>query len=98
MVNRLKMVQKELLYALFSDKWSIRKIHKTIGIHRATITRYKKEWIQAQKNKSSISTSTSNSNPPIITLAENSENVPLCKNQVPAEGVVHFQVPTDKLF
>ncbi len=40
MANRLKMVEKELLFILFSKKWSIPKINKALDIHRATISRY----------------------------------------------------------
>ena len=50
MANRLKMVQKELLFILFSQNWSKRKINKALNIHRATIARYYNEWIKQQQN------------------------------------------------
>lgn len=95
MANRLKMVQKELLFALFSDNWSIRKINKTLGIHRVTIARYKEEWLKSQSAKSSLPSPPGNSDPPLNSYTNTSESVPPGKNQVPTEGVVHFQVPTD---
>ena len=52
MANRLKMVQKELLFTLFSQEWSIRKINVATGIHRKTISRYRDEWQRLQDAKS----------------------------------------------
>ena len=49
MSNRLKMVTKEVLYTLFSQNWSIRKINKDLNIHRKTISRYYKEWLSQQQ-------------------------------------------------
>ena len=95
MANRLKMVQKELLFTLFNQSWSDRKINSAIGIHRATIARYRKEWQQSQKEKypSDIPLPAADSaqNPTRPTV----ENVPPGQNKVPTEEVVHFEVPTD---
>jgi hypothetical protein len=52
MANRLKMVQKELLFLLFSQDWSFRKISESTGLHRVTISRYHREWILNQKQTS----------------------------------------------
>ena len=52
MANSLKMVQKELLFALFAQNWSNRKINNNLGIHRKTITQYKEEWLQNEKPNS----------------------------------------------
>jgi len=95
MSNRLKMVQKELLYALFNKNWSDRKINDSIGIHRVTISRYRKEWHKLQKAKETVNITVST-----LSLDENLpsdtvQNVPPGQNEVPTEGVVHFQVPTD---
>jgi len=49
MANRLKMVQKQLLFSLFAQDWSNRKINRAIGIHRQTIARYRIEWKSRQK-------------------------------------------------
>ena len=93
MANRIKMVQKELLFTLFSRNWSGRKINSLAGLHRATIRRYKKEWRHRQPDKESDPT-------PVKSLFYSGESCPdLCQSvppgekEVPTEGVVHFQVP-----
>ena len=64
MANRLKMVQEELLLALFAQDWSIRKINKLAGIHRKTITRYRKEWLNSQDEKPWVKNALSKSHTP----------------------------------
>lgn len=95
MSNRLKMVQKELLFLLFSQKWSIRKINKAYSLHRKTITSYYNEWLQIQKQnpQQQSHTSTFNSAQKASKIA--GQSVPLGENQVPPDEVVHFEVPTD---
>ena len=88
MSNRLKMVQKELLFTLFSQNWPIRKINKATGIHRKTITRYRKEWESSKSKDLKINIS---DNPSV----SEKQSVPPEQNKVPTEQVVHFQVPTD---
>lgn len=95
MANRLKMVQKELLFTLFSQNWSIRKINSATGIHRKTIRTYKDEWQHLQDAKTP-----STDDPPVLESAAqqghlSSQSVPPGQNQVPADNVVHFQVPPD---
>jgi transposase len=94
MANRLKMVQKEILFSLFTQNWSDRKINKSIGLHRATISRYRNEWLKLQREKES-----SNKNSKTLSSSENLpanpvQSVPPGENKVPTEGVVHFEVPT----
>jgi len=89
------MEQKQLLFALFSQNWSVRKINKAIGIHRRTITRYRQEWLQSQHNKHSSKTSFRDTDSVPNMDAQAVQSVPLSKKQVPPEGVVHFEVPTD---
>lgn len=95
MANKLKMVQKQLPFSLFAQNWSDRRINKAKGLHRTTIARYRKDWQLNQSNKPlsdfSVSPSASKDNSRPATA----ENVPLGQNEVPTEGVVHFQVPTD---
>ena len=95
MANRLKMVQKELLFALFAQNWSNRKINNTLGIHRKTIAQYKKEWLE--NSPQSDPPDPSPKPPNIITSSSEitPESVPLDENKVPTEGVVHFEVPPD---
>jgi transposase len=95
MANRLKMEQKEILFALFSQNWSIRKINKVIGIHRKTISGYRKKWLQHHDEK----TSTNSTSKTYVSAREKGfesvQSVPLRENHVPPDGVVHFEVPTD---
>ena len=95
MANRLKMVQKELLFALFSQNWSIRKINNSLGIHRKTITQYKKEWLQKQQWNNPPDTDLKNSSAKPPDSTESTQSVPFDENKVPTEGVVHFEVPPD---
>ncbi len=89
------MVQKEMLFSLFTQNWSDRKIHNSIGLHRKTISRYRKEWLNLQKEKktSFINSKTLSSSGNLS--ANPVQSVPLSENKVPTEGVVHFEVPTD---
>jgi len=95
MANRIKMVHKELMFSLFKQGWSDRKIHNSIGLHRKTISRYRREWLLCQKKKKS-STADSQTFSSCENLPANSvQNAPPGQNKVPTEGVVHFEVPTD---
>jgi len=85
MANRIKMVQKELMFSLFTQNWFDRKIHNSIGLHRKTIGWYRKEWLKIQKeeetsginSKTSSSSGNSSFNPV--------QSVPLSENKVPTD-------------
>lgn len=87
------MVQKQLLFHLFSQNWSIRKINEASNIHRATITRYYQEWQQLHQQDSDSQQSDTSSDSNHLPV----QNVPLGGNKVPPDEVVHFQVPPDPL-
>ncbi len=93
MANGLKMVQKELLFTLFSQDWSIRKINVATGIHRKTITRYRDEWRHLRDKNSQSSDESLTSNPVTLKGQLSVQSVPLGPNEVPTDKVVHFQVP-----
>jgi len=95
MANRLKMVQKEMLFTLFSQNWSSRKINSVTGLHRATIQRYRTEWRQQQHDRGSEDLSVKVPSTSPEPCPERAQSVPPGENQVPTEEVVHFQVPTD---
>jgi transposase len=97
MANGLKMVQKELLFTLFSQDWSIRKINIATGIHRKTITRYLDEWRHLQDKNSQLSDESLTSNPAALKGHLSVQSVPLGPNEVPTDKVVHFQVPPTTL-
>ena len=91
------MVHKELIFSLFTQHWSIRKISNSIGLHRATVRRYRNEWLRLQQRKQKENTAS-----PTLSGTENSppkpvQSIPPGENKVPTEGVVHFEVPTDPL-
>ena len=95
MANRIKMVQKELMFSLFKQNWSDRKIHNSIGLHRTTISRYRKEWQRLKQEKQS-SPETVKDAPLSKDIFNNPvQSVPLKQNKVPTDRVVHFEVPTD---
>lgn len=95
MSNRLKMVQQELLFILFSQNWSKRKINKALNIHRATITRYYNEWLDQQQKNIDQHDAHIVSNANVNGQSQVDQTVPLEENKVPTEEVVHFQLPTD---
>ena len=95
MANRLKMVQEELLFALFAQNWSIRKINKATGIHRNTINRYRQEWLNFQDKEPSDKTGLPISEPSFIKKDLSSQSVPPGQDKVPTDKVVHFEVPLD---
>jgi len=88
------MVQEELLTALFSQSWSIRKINTVTGIHRKTITRYYREWRSHGEGKCAGSGAPPPAEP--VELKEHlpPQSVPPGQNKVPPDKVVHFEVPT----
>lgn len=95
MSNRISMVHKELMFSLFQQGWSDRKIHNSIGLHRKTISRYRKEWLQNQQEKSTGNVGSDTSSSGLGLPAKTIQNAPPGQNKVPTEGVVHFEVPTD---
>ena len=95
MANRIKMVKKELMFSLFSHNWSNRKIHNSMGLHRVTISRYRKEWLRLQREKESSNRTCQRTSSPGNSLDDMVQSVPLFENEVPTDRVVHFQVPTD---
>jgi transposase len=95
MANRIKMVQKELLFALFSQNLSGRKINTLTGLHRLTIRRYRKEWQRRRAEKELDPTAVNLLCDPGKLCPDTCRSVPPRENEVPTEGVVHFQVPTD---
>jgi len=85
MSNRIKMVQKELMFSLFKQNWSDRKIHNSIGLHRTTVSRYRKEWLRLKPDKKS-STKTVKDTRFSKTFFNNPvQSVPLSENKVPTD-------------
>jgi len=95
MANRIKMVHKELMFSLFTQGWSDRKINNSIGLHRKTISRYRKQWLLSQKKKGSSEKGTQSTAFNKKITGNQAQNAPPSQNKVPTEGVVHFEVPTD---
>jgi len=95
MANRINMVQKELMFSLFQHNWSDRKIHNSIGLHRKTISKYRKEWLSKQSENELSHTSSQLDFPSGDSDDKTVQSVPPGQNKVPTGKVAHFQVPTD---
>jgi transposase len=87
------MVRKQLLYSLFAQGWSSRKINRAIGIHRKTIAHYRIEWKSKQESIKTLDSEKSSNK----SQAPNIENVPPGENKCPPAQVVHFELPTGSL-
>ncbi|MEA3287380.1 MAG: IS21 family transposase [Candidatus Marinimicrobia bacterium] len=96
MGNTLGMDKKDLIERLFATGWSNRKINRSTGIHRDTVSAYRKKWqqeltaLEADRSAQSSSDSTTNK-------TENlSQSVPPTGgSKCPPSKVAHFEVPTD---
>lgn len=96
MGNVLKMDKKELLRGLFESGWSTRKINRTTGIHRKTISGYRMRWeaeladkereypVRSEREQGSKEDHSSGQNVP-----------PEARKKCPPGRVVHFEVSTD---
>lgn len=89
------MEKQENLFLLFRANWSDRKIQRITGIHRKTISRYRKKWeererISAKKNEPLWTSDLSRE-----VAGKEAQSVPPPENKCPPAGVVHFEVPTD---
>ena len=96
MGNTLRMDKKDLIRRLLALGWSNRKINRSTGIHRDTVSMYRKNWQQEHAaleadNRVQLS---SDSTP---AEAENlSQSVPPTGgSKCPPSQVAHFEVPTD---
>lgn len=90
MAYRLKMVQKEILFILFSQNWSIRKINNALNIHRATISRYYQEWKQDQQNSLERQAARISPSSTAFGQALAAQTVPPWQNEVPTDQVGTF--------
>jgi transposase len=91
------MVQKEILFILFSQNWSKRKINKALGIHRETITHYYNEWLGQRQKSIEQQDAHITFNVNVNGQSQAVQTVPTGENKVPTDQVVHFQLPTDPL-
>ncbi len=96
MGNTLKMDKKDLIKRLFKTGWSNRKINRSTGIHRHTISRYRKKWELDQVVATARECDHSSSNPATSEAEILGQSVPLeGVSKCPPGQVVHFEVPTD---
>lgn len=82
----------DLLHRLFTQGWSNRKINRSMGIHRDTISSYKKEWEVIKKSQSAREHKFPTPNHSQNTSFEPNQNGPL---KCPPSEVAYFEVPTD---
>ena len=71
------MDKQEPIKRLFGLGWSNRKINRATGIHRDTISIYRKDWKQAQRVSSSDNNDRSRSAPTTNEAKDLSQNAPL---------------------
>jgi transposase len=96
MGNTLRMDKKDLIKRLISYGWSNRKINRSTGIHRDTISNYRKKWEQEISGSNSITAG----QPSNDENTSDSENViqnrpPEGDSKCPPSEVAHFEVPTE---
>ncbi len=96
MGNTLKMDKQDLLWRLFKTGWSNRKIKRTIGIHRRTVAKYRKDWERKQSSSTADISNHPDSQANHQKEQSKNQNAPLeGASKCPPGQVVHFEVPTD---
>jgi IS30 family transposase len=90
------MEKRDLIRRLLTLGWSNRKINKSTGIHRDTVSLYRKQWkeehaaVNADKSDQISSNSTTNKCEIL------SQSVPPTRgSKCPPSEVAHFKVPAD---
>jgi len=101
MGNTLRMDKKDLIKRLLALGWSNRKINRSTGIHRDTVSIYRKQWKQ-EHTAIEVDNSDQSSSDPTANKSEYlSQSVPPTgDSKCPPGQVAHFEVPTvsnDKL-
>ena len=89
------MEQQENFFLLFKATRLVCKIQRVTGIHRKTISRYRKKWeeqerVSAKKNEPLWTSDLSRE-----TACKDAQSVPPPENKCPPAGVVHFDAAYD---
>ena len=95
MGNRLKMGKRQVMYQLFAQGWSNRKIHEGTGIHRDTITRYRRIRQQEYRVNSAGERPTGKD---ARDPEEPAVDCSKCSGKVITGEVAHFELITPGLF
>jgi len=96
MGNTLKMDKQEVIKRLLIFGWTNRKINRSTGIHRDTISIYRRRWVQEQRASSSVHSDQSSGDPAPGGVQNMGQNRPLeGERKCPPGQVAHFEVPTD---
>jgi len=96
MGNTLRMDKKDLIKRLLALGWSNRKINRSTGIHRDTVSIYRKKWeqehtaVEVDNSDQSSSEPTANKSEKLIQSVP-----PTGGSKCPPGQVAHFEVPTD---
>jgi len=94
MGNTLKMEKQALVKQLIASGWSDRKIHSSTELNRRTLSAYRKKFkIKSESESTNASQETgceSTSSGEVLYV----QNAP---EKCPPAGVVHFEVPRDRL-
>ena len=95
MGNILKMDKQEVIKRLLGLGWSNRKINRSTGIHRDTISIYRRRWKRNQGVSSADSSGTVSRDPAPLQAEDSSQNRPLeGESRCPPGQVAYFEVPT----
>lgn len=96
MGNALRMDKRDLIIRLFDSGWSNRKINKAMGIHRKTISDYRKAWEAIKDNEEpEYPVSSDKKGDPLDGEFQLQNVPPRGKIKCPPGRVVHFEVSTD---
>ena len=96
MGNTLKMDKHDLIKRLFKAGWSDRKINRSTGINRRTLSKYRKTYASKQTGLESDDDRHTDGEVSLVNDSLTSQNAPLIgDSKCPPGQVAHFEVPTD---
>jgi len=96
MGNTLKMDKHDLIKRLFKTGWSDRKINRTTGINRRTLSKYRKDQNSKRTTLEAADDRHTDGEKRLVNDPLTSQNAPLeGVSKCPPGQVVHFEVPTD---
>jgi len=96
MGNTLRMDKQDLIKRLLALGWSNRKIKRTTGIHRDTVSIYRKKWEQEHSGSDTDNSAQSSSDSSSFEAEDSIQNgPPIGDGKCPPGQVAYFEVPTD---
>ena len=99
MGNTLKMDKHDLIQRLFKAGWSDRKINRSTGINRRTLSKYRKTYAIKRTSSQSDDDRHTDGEQRFTSAPLISQNAPLIgDSKCPPGQVAHFEVPTTGAF